>query len=51
VSARDAPTAWNLRCEIRERLVAFLQEHHPGALPRLRTQSVADEREESRSSY
>jgi small-conductance mechanosensitive channel len=51
VSARDAPTAWNLRCEIRERLVTFLQEHHPGALPRLRTQSVADEREESRSSY
>jgi small-conductance mechanosensitive channel len=36
MTAEDAPTAWDLRCEIRERLVAFLQEHHPHALPRVR---------------
>jgi small-conductance mechanosensitive channel len=32
-SAVDAPTAWDLRCEIREALLTFLQEHHPEALP------------------
>jgi small-conductance mechanosensitive channel len=35
-SAPDASSAWNLRCEVRERLVEFLQRHHPEALPRLR---------------
>jgi len=32
-SAVDAPTAWDLRCEIREALLTFLQENHPEALP------------------
>jgi len=36
VSAVDAPTLWDLRCLVRERLVAFLREQHPGALPRIR---------------
>jgi len=27
-----------LRCEIREKFIAFIQTHHPGALPRLRTE-------------
>jgi small-conductance mechanosensitive channel len=36
VSARDAPTVWDLRCEIREALVAFLRDRHPHGLPRLR---------------
>lgn len=36
VSASDASTAWNLRCEIREKLVGYLQERHPEALPRIR---------------
>jgi hypothetical protein len=35
-SAADAASAWDLRCEIRERLVAYLQERHPDALPRVR---------------
>jgi small-conductance mechanosensitive channel len=35
-SAADASLAWNLRCEIRERLVTFLQQHHHAALPRMR---------------
>jgi hypothetical protein len=35
-SAADAASAWDLRCEIREKLIAFLQERHPGALPRMR---------------
>lgn len=32
-SARNAPNAWDLRCEIREKLVAFLQREAPAALP------------------
>ena len=32
-SAADAPTAWDLRCEIREALLTFLQEKHPESLP------------------
>lgn len=37
VSARNAPQSWDLRCEIREKLVAFLREKMPEALPRERT--------------
>jgi len=38
VSASDAGRAWDLRCAVREGLVAFLQREHPGALPRVRAQ-------------
>ena len=38
VSAGDASSAWNLRCEVREKLVGYVQEHHPGALPRIRSE-------------
>jgi small-conductance mechanosensitive channel len=41
MSARDSSAAWNLECEVRERLVEFLQTKHPDALPRLRTLPVA----------
>jgi len=36
-SAKDAPTLWNLRCEIREKMVAYIREQYPEALPALRT--------------
>jgi len=42
VSAGDSSTAWNLRCEVREKLVGYLQEHHPEALPRLRATLAGD---------
>lgn len=32
-SAPDASVEWSLRCLVRERLVTFLQEQHPEALP------------------
>ena len=35
-SASDASRAWDLRCEIREQLVLFVQENYPASLPRLR---------------
>lgn len=36
VSARTSPQAWDLRCEIREKMINWLQNDHPQALPRLR---------------
>jgi small-conductance mechanosensitive channel len=35
-SAADASLAWDLRCEIREKLVAFIQHTYPESLPRFR---------------
>ncbi len=40
VSAADSGKAWDLRCEVRERLVGFVREHHPQSLPRLRAEMV-----------
>jgi small-conductance mechanosensitive channel len=39
-SARTSPEVWDLRCEIREELIRFLQERYPGALPKQRAQLV-----------
>ncbi|EKS38651.1 mechanosensitive ion channel family protein [Afipia clevelandensis] len=41
LSARSAPAAWDLRCEVREKLIAHLQEEYPDALPRTRQEVVA----------
>jgi small-conductance mechanosensitive channel len=41
MSARDSTAAWNLQCEVRERLIAFLQRTYPSSLPRLRAEIVA----------
>lgn len=38
VSASDGGEAWNLRCEVREGLVQFLQREYPEALPRFRAE-------------
>jgi len=35
-TAADASKAWDLRCEIREKLIAFLQANHPHSLPKIR---------------
>ncbi len=40
VSAADAPTAWDLRCELREQLLEFLQRHYPQSLARTRAELV-----------
>jgi len=36
MSAADSPTVWTLRCEVREKLLEFLQKKHPESLPRVR---------------
>jgi len=38
VSAADSGAAWDLRCHVRERLLEFIRQRYPYALPRLRTQ-------------
>ena len=35
-SAADASLAWDLRCEVREKLIHFLQRNYPESLPRVR---------------
>lgn len=34
VSARNAPQSWDLRCEMREKMIAFIRDEMPEALPR-----------------
>jgi small-conductance mechanosensitive channel len=43
VSASDASNAWTLRCEIREKLVEFIQKNYPRSLPRLRADFHPDQ--------
>jgi small-conductance mechanosensitive channel len=44
MSARSSSQAFDLRCEMREQLIDFLQKHHPEALPRQRSEvAVSDE--------
>jgi small-conductance mechanosensitive channel len=37
VSAQNSGNAFDLRCAIRESMIGFIAEHHPEALPRLRS--------------
>ena len=41
MSSSDSTQLWNLRCAIRESLVAFVNTHYPGHLPRMRAELVA----------
>jgi small-conductance mechanosensitive channel len=38
MSAADASKAWDLRCEVREKLISFLQAAYPDSLPRMRAE-------------
>ena len=42
MSARNSPTAWDLRCEVREKMIAWLAAEHPRSLPRLRAEVPAE---------
>jgi small-conductance mechanosensitive channel len=44
MSAKDSPTAWDLRVLVREKLVEFLQKNHPSSLPRTRIEIDRDVR-------
>ncbi len=43
MSASDSPTAWNLRCEVREKLLKFLQVRFPQCLPLIRLEMKNDQ--------
>jgi len=55
ISANNASTVWDLRCEVREKLIDFLQREYPTALPRRRYEAAenaaakADETREIRA--
>ncbi|PWG01546.1 mechanosensitive ion channel family protein [Sphingosinicella humi] len=52
VSARDAGEAFDLRCDVRERLLAYIRDTQPHALPRSRTEWVeAGDENASRHSF
>ncbi len=36
-TATDSSKAWDLRCEIREKLIGYIQQNHPKGLPRTRS--------------
>jgi len=38
MSASESGRAWDLRCMVREKLIAFLQERYPRSLPRVRAE-------------
>ncbi len=44
MSAADSASTWDLRCDVREHLVAYIRDHYPQALPRFRVgpEPVAD---------
>jgi small-conductance mechanosensitive channel len=42
VSANSAPAVWDLRCEVREKLIEFLQREYPSSLPRRRYETLME---------
>ena len=43
MSAADSSAAWDLRCEVREKLVEYMRREHPQALPRFRVEEEPEE--------
>jgi small-conductance mechanosensitive channel len=44
-TASDASRGWDLRCELREKMIAYLQREHPECLPRHRLEVTSDNAE------
>ncbi|HVW87230.1 MAG TPA: mechanosensitive ion channel family protein [Bryobacteraceae bacterium] len=47
MSAADSGKAWDLRCHVREALIAFLRESYPDSLPKTRIEATAKAPDES----
>ena len=45
-TAADSSKAWDLRCEIREKLIAYIGAHYPQGLPQVRLSNLRDGRTE-----
>lgn len=46
VSAKNSPTAWDLRVHVREKLIEFLQQHYPESFPKTRVMLKGSGREQ-----
>ena len=46
MSAKDSPTAWNLRVFIREKLIEFIRDNYPESLPKTRIRMHEEKAEE-----
>jgi len=44
-TSADSSKGWDLRCDIREKLIAYIQHHHPQSLPRFRAELGGDKPE------
>ena len=44
MSAADSSLLWNLRCDVREKLLQFLQRTYPGSLPQIRMNMLGQEK-------
>jgi small-conductance mechanosensitive channel len=42
VSASNAPRTFDLRCEVREKIIDFIQREYPASLPRVRAEGVGN---------
>ncbi|MEX0614423.1 MAG: hypothetical protein WD177_00820, partial [Methylophaga sp.] len=40
MSARNSSRLWNLRCDVREQMIAYIKQHYPAYLPRYRAQLI-----------
>jgi small-conductance mechanosensitive channel len=45
MSAPDSSKAWDLRCEVREKLIDFIQKNYPDGLPKVRGEFTASEKD------
>jgi len=48
VSASTASRTFDLRCEVREKMIAYVQQRHPEALPHVRTERLDEPRQAER---
>jgi small-conductance mechanosensitive channel len=44
MSAADAPSVWDLKCDMREHMIDYIRRNHPESLPRLRVEDVPEPR-------
>lgn len=50
MTAQNSPTAFDLRCYVRERMIEFIQQNYPQSLPRVRATLIDDDSEGSQTS-